>query len=60
MDADSITSVEDLEKLFFVWQEATERAEEAASQKITVEEEQRTASGLTFSVLTIEGGKEEW
>ena len=60
VDADSITSVEDLEKLFFVWQEATERAEEAASQKITVEEEQRTASGLTFSVLTIEGGKEEW
>lgn len=60
VDADSITSVEDLEKLFFVWQEATERAEEAASQKITVEEEQRTASGLTFSALTIEGGKEEW
>lgn len=60
VDAEGITSVEDLEKLFFVWQEATERAEEAASQQITVGEEQQTASGLTFSALTIEGGKEEW
>ena len=51
---DVIHSVEDLEKLFFVWQEATELAE--GKQKIEVGEElvSQGETGFKFSRLTIE------
>ena len=53
-DTKDIQSVEDLEKLFFVWQEATELAE--GKQKIEVGEElvSRGETGFKFSRLTIE------
>ena len=51
---DVIHSVEDLEKLFFVWQGATELAE--GKQKIEVGEElvSQGETGFKFSRLTIE------
>lgn len=53
-DSKDIQSVEDLEKLFFVWQEATELAE--GKQKIEVGEElvSQRETGFKFSRLTIE------
>lgn len=48
---DTVQSMEDLEKLFFVWQEATERSE--STQQITVGEDLFTEEGLRFSALTI-------
>lgn len=53
-DSKDIQSVEDLEKLFFVWQEATELAE--GKQKIEVGEElvSQGETGFKFSRLTIE------
>ena len=53
-DSKDIQSVEDLEKLFFVWQEATELAE--GKQKIEVGEElvSQGDTGFKFSRLTIE------
>ena len=56
-DSKDIQSVEDLEKLFFVWQEATELAE--GKQKIEVGEEliSQGETGFKFSRLTIEENK---
>lgn len=54
---DVIHSVEDLEKLFFIWQEATERQDDA--QRIVIGDEIRGKGGLTFSGLTIENAEEE-
>lgn len=48
---ETVQSMEDLEKLFFVWQEATERSE--STQLITVGEDLVTDEGLRFSALTI-------
>lgn len=48
---DTVQSMEDLEKLFFVWQESTERSE--STQQITVGEDLTTEEGLRFSALTI-------
>ncbi len=48
----TVQSVEDLEKLFFLWQEATERNENL--QEITVGKELTAESGLRFSALRIE------
>lgn len=47
----TVQSVEDLEKLFFVWQEATELSE--STQKIDVGNDLMTERGLRFSSLTI-------
>ena len=47
----------DLEKLFFIWQEATERQDDA--QRIAIGDEIRGEGGLTFSGLTIENAEEE-
>ena len=49
--------MEDLEKLFFIWQEATERQDDA--QRIVIGDEIRGEGGLTFLGLTIENAKEE-
>lgn len=48
---DTVHSVEDLEKLFFVWQEATENAE--SGREITLGEERGSAQGFRFSGLEI-------
>ena len=48
---DTVQSVEDLEKLFFVWQEATEIADE--NRDISVGQELETREGYRFSELTI-------
>lgn len=48
---DTVTSVEDLEKLFFVWQEATEKAEYEG--EISVGEDLENEGGYKFSRLTI-------
>jgi hypothetical protein len=49
--ARTVQSMEDLEKLFFVWQEATELAD--STQTIEIGEELTTEDGLTYSRLTI-------
>lgn len=54
VSADTVRSVEDLEKLFFVWQEATEKAESGGD--IELGEEQENSSGFRYSSLTIRGG----
>ena len=54
VNADTVRSVEDLEKLFFVWQEATEEAESGGD--IELGEEQENSSGFRYSSLTIRGG----
>ena len=46
----TVQSIEDLEKLFFVWQEVTERAESDAD--VAIEEEVET-KGFKFSKLRI-------
>ena len=51
MSEDSVQNVEDLEKLFFVWQEATETAE--SSQEIELGDEQENSSGFRYSALKI-------
>lgn len=48
---DTVRSVEDLEKLFFVWQDAVEIADDA--RKITIGQEQESREGFRFSALTI-------
>ena len=48
---DTVQNVEDLEKLFFVWQEATETAE--SSQEIELGDEQENSSGFRYSTLKI-------
>ena len=48
---DTVQSVEDLEKLFFVWQEATEIAE--SGSEISVGDEMENEEGYRFSRLTI-------
>lgn len=48
---DTVQNVEDLEKLFFVWQEATETAE--SSQEIELGDEQENSSGFRYSALKI-------
>lgn len=48
---DTVRSIEDLEKLFFVWQEATEIAD--TSQEIEVGRELESGKGYRFSELTI-------
>lgn len=49
---DSVRSPEDLEKLFFVWQDAVEIADDA--KKIEIGEELENREGCRFSVLTIQ------
>ena len=48
---DTIQSIEDLEKLFFVWQDVTEIAEN--DQEISIGEELENEEGFRFSELTI-------
>lgn len=50
-DAHTVRSAEDLEKLFFVWQEATETAEE--SGEISLGEELENGTGFRYSALEI-------
>ena len=50
---DTVQSVEDLEKLFFVWQEATETAQ--SSQEIELGGECENSAGFRYSSLTIRG-----
>jgi len=49
---DSVRSPEDLEKLFFVWQDAVEIADDA--KKIEIGEELENREGCRFSALTIQ------
>ncbi len=51
VDDSTVNSVEDLEKLFFVWQEATENAH--SENEITVGEDRKNAQGFSFSALEI-------
>lgn len=51
VDADTVQSAEDLEKLFFVWQEATETAEEV--REITLGEEMENGMGFRYTALEI-------
>ena len=48
---DTVHTVEDLEKLLFVWQEATEIAQE--TEEIVIGEEFTTEEGLQYSGFTI-------
>lgn len=48
---ETVQSIEDLEKLFFIWQEATEHANSGGD--ITVGEEEVIISGMRFSTLEI-------
>ncbi len=48
---DTVHSAEDLEKLFFVWQEATERAE--GNEEITLGDELENSDGFRFTSLQI-------
>ncbi len=48
---DTVHSVEDLEKLFFVWQEATETAE--SGQEVELGEDRENGSGFRYSSLEI-------
>ncbi len=49
----TVKSIEDLEKLFMVWQHATESADSKA--QIEVAQEMENEAGFRFSKLTIEG-----
>ena len=49
--ADTVRSVEDLEKLFFVWQDAVELAE--SGREITIGQEFESREGYRFSELKI-------
>lgn len=49
--ADTVKSMEDLEKLFFIWQEATELSE--SGQEIVVGKEFESIDGFRFSELMI-------
>ena len=51
VEKDSIQSMEDLEKLFFLWQEATENAE--SDQEISLGEDLSTEEGYTISALSL-------
>ena len=53
MTKDTVRSVEDLEKLFFVWQEATESAQ--SGEEIELGDEQESSSGFRYSALKIRG-----
>ena len=48
---DTVHSMEDLEKLFFVWQDAVEIAED--SRQITIGQDLEGQDGIRFSKLTI-------
>ena len=48
---DTVRSMEDLEKLFFIWQEMTEQSE--GRQEIEIGEEVETEEGFRFSSLTV-------
>lgn len=48
---DTVRSIEDLEKLFFVWQDAVEIEDD--SKKITIGQELGSKEGCRFSALTI-------
>ena len=48
---DTVRSLEDLEKLFFIWQEMTEQSE--GRQEIEIGEEVETEEGFRFSSLTV-------
>lgn len=50
---DTVRSVEDLEKLFFVWQEATEMAD--SSRELELGDDQENSSGFRYSSLKIRG-----
>jgi len=49
---ETVQSIDDLEKLIFVWQEATELND--GKQKVLLKEEIKTVQGFTFSRLVIE------
>lgn len=51
---DSITDVEDLEKLMFVWQQVTNEAEQKSGQRIAIGSDLTNGQGYTYSRLTIE------
>ncbi|MDD3796797.1 MAG: DUF5716 family protein, partial [Lachnospiraceae bacterium] len=51
-EAKTVQTLEDLEKLLFLWQEETEMT--AKKEKVTLGEEIRTKEGFQFSGLTIE------
>ncbi len=51
VSADTVRSIEDLEKLFFVWQEATSSF--AGEEEILVGDEMESTDGYRFSKLTI-------
>ena len=50
---DTVRSVEDLEKLFMVWQSATESAD--SQEQIEIAQDLESESGFRFSKLTIKG-----
>ena len=50
---DTVKSVEDLEKLFMVWQNATESAD--SKEQIEIAQDLENETGFRFSKLTIEG-----
>ena len=54
---ETIQSMEDLEKLFFVWQEATEISD--AEEEVSVGADLMTSNGMRFSALTIKE-KQTW
>ena len=55
VNEDTVQSVEDLEKLFFVWQEAAETAD--GRGEITLGEDQENGSGFRYSALEIRSRK---
>lgn len=55
VNADTVRSAEDLEKLFFVWQEATETAE--GTGEIILGEEMENGTGFRYSSLEIRPSK---
>ena len=54
---DTVRSMEDLEKLFFVWQEATETA--GGNGEIVLGEERENSAGFRYSGLEIRNGGRE-
>ena len=50
---DTVKSVEDLEKLFMIWQNATESAD--SKEQIEIAQDLENETGFRFSKLTIEG-----
>lgn len=51
VDHDTVHSMEDLEKLLFIWQDATELAEKA--EDVEIGEEYQTADGMRYTGFSI-------